>query len=154
MSHSSPITSHQSTSHQLTNHQLPNKPLLLFDGVCNLCNASVQWILKRDHRGEFRFTALQSELGQQLLLRHGLASAHFDTVVLVVGEQIFLRSDAPLEIVRRLGGFWRMFYVFKILPRPLRDALYNFVARNRYRWFGRREACMLPRPEWKERFLL
>ena len=148
MSHSSSVTSTQSTSHQLT-----NKPLLLFDGVCNLCNASVQWILKRDHRGEFRFTALQSELGQQLLLRHGLASEHFDTVVLVVGEHIFLRSDAPLEIVRRLGGFWRLLYVFKILPRPLRDALYNFVARNRYRWFGRMEACMLPRPEWKERFL-
>jgi len=134
-------------------HQSINKPILLFDGVCNLCNASVQWVLKHDRRGEFRFSALQSELGQQLLLQHGLASEHFDTVVLVVGEQIFLRSDAPLEIVRRLGGLWRLLYFFKILPRPLRDAVYNFVARNRYRWFGRREECMLPKPEWKERFL-
>jgi len=73
--------------------------------------------------------------------------------VLVIGEQIFLRSDAALEIVRRLGGFWRLLYFFKILPRPLRNAVYNLVARNRYRWFGHREECMLPKPAWKERFL-
>lgn len=128
-------------------------PVLLFDGVCNLCNASVQWILKLDHKAQFRFAALQSEFGQQILQKYGLKQEHFDTVVLSVGDRIFLRSDAPLEIVRRLGGFWKLFYLFKILPRPLRDALYNFVARNRYRWFGRQEACMLPRPEWKGRFL-
>jgi len=128
-------------------------PVLLFDGVCNLCNASVQWILKRDHKAHFRFAALQSEFGQQILQKHGLTTEQFDTVVLSVGDRIFLRSDAPLEIVRRLGGFWKLFYLFKILPRPLRDALYNFVARNRYRWFGRQAACMLPRPEWKGRFL-
>ena len=148
MSKASPITNHQSTNHQST-----NQPILLFDGVCNLCNASVQWILKRDRQAQFRFAALQSEIGQQILQRHGLVSENFDTVVLAVGEQIFLRSDAPLEIVRNLGGFWRLLYFFKIVPRPLRDAMYNFVARNRYRWFGRREACMLPKPEWKERFL-
>lgn len=128
-------------------------PVLLFDGVCNLCNASVQWILKRDQKAQFRFAALQSATGQQILQKHGLNKEHFDTVILSVGDQIFLRSDAPLEIVRRLGGFWKLFYLFKILPRPLRDALYNFVARNRYRWFGRQAECMLPRPEWKGRFL-
>lgn len=128
-------------------------PILLFDGVCNLCNASVQWVLLRDKKAQFRFAALQSEIGQQLLKRHGLDSEHFDTVVLAVGENIFLRSDAPLEIARRLGGAWQLLYGFKIVPRPLRDALYNFVARNRYRWFGRQESCMLPRPEWKARFL-
>ena len=133
----------------------PGNPpsILLFDGVCNLCNASVQWILKRDPNGQFRFAALQSEVGQQFLRKHGLAAKDFDTAVVVVGEQIFLRSDAALEIVRRLGGFWRILYVFKIIPRPLRNAIYNLVARNRYRWFGHREECMLPRPEWKERFL-
>ncbi|MDO8366298.1 MAG: thiol-disulfide oxidoreductase DCC family protein [Saprospiraceae bacterium] len=136
-----------------TNPPIPNHPTLLFDGVCNLCNASVQWILKRDPRGKFRFAALQSEVGQQLLKQHGLESGHFDTVVLAVGDRIFMRSDAPLEIVRRLGGLWTLLYFFKILPRPLRDAVYNFIARNRFRWFGRREECMLPRPEWKERFL-
>lgn len=121
--------------------------------MCNLCNASVQWILKRDRQEQFRFAALQSAVGQQLLQRHGLASENFDTVVLVQGERIFLRSDAALQIVRHIGGLWAFFYVFKIVPRPLRDAVYNFVARNRYRWFGRREACMLPRPEWEGRFL-
>ena len=121
--------------------------------ACNLCNASVQWILNRDHKGQFRFAALQSEVGQQFLLRHGLSAKDFNTAVVVDGEQIFLRSDAALEIVRRLGGFWQLLYIFKIVPRPLRNAVYNLVARNRYRWFGHREACMLPRPEWKERFL-
>ena len=128
-------------------------PILLFDGVCNLCNASVQWILTRDPRGKFRFAALQSETGQVLLQRFGLDQAHFDSVVLVEGDRIFLHSDAPLEIARRLGGFWTLAYGLKIIPRFLRDAVYNWIARNRYRWFGRREACMLPRPEWKERFL-
>jgi len=133
--------------------QSTNTPILLFDGVCNLCNASVQWVLKRDPKGQFRFAALQSEAGQQILHQQGLSSEHFDTVVLALGDRIFLRSDAPLEIVRRLGGLWGLLYFFKIFPRPFRDAIYNFVARNRYRWFGRREECMLPRPEWKERFL-
>jgi predicted DCC family thiol-disulfide oxidoreductase YuxK len=128
-------------------------PSLLFDGVCNLCNASVQWILEHDKAGLFRFAALQSEVGQQLLQKHGLGTEKFDTVVLVQGNQIYIRSNAPLEIARLLGGGWQFFYIFKIIPRFLRDAAYNVIARNRYRWFGHREECMLPRPEWKERFL-
>lgn len=128
-------------------------PILLFDGVCNLCNASVQWVLKRDRKGIFKFAALQSETGQRLLQQFGFSQENFDTVVLVDGEKVFTRSDAPLEIARRLGGFWSLFFVFKIIPRFLRDAVYNWVARNRYRWFGRKEECMLPRPEWKNRFL-
>ncbi|GAB4487659.1 MAG: thiol-disulfide oxidoreductase DCC family protein [Saprospiraceae bacterium] len=128
-------------------------PILLFDGVCNLCNASVQWVLKRDRNGIFKFAALQSEIGQRLLQQFGFSQENFDTVVLVDGEKVFTRSDAPLEIARRLGGLWSLFFVFKIIPRFLRDAVYNWVARNRYRWFGRREECMLPRPEWKNRFL-
>ncbi len=128
-------------------------PVLLFDGVCNLCNASVQWILLHDRRGIFRFAALQSETGQALLRQFGLNQEKFDSVVLVQGGRIFLRSDAPLEIVRRLGGAWPLLFGLKIIPRFLRDAVYNWIARNRYRWFGRQEACMLPRPEWKTRFL-
>ncbi len=130
-----------------------NSPVLLFDGVCNLCNASVQWILTHDRRGVFRFAALQSENGQALLRQFGLDQEKFDSVVLVHNDRIFLRSDAPLEFVRHLGGAWPRLYGFKIIPRFLRDAIYNWIARNRYRWFGRREACMLPRPEWKARFL-
>ncbi|MFN0213055.1 MAG: thiol-disulfide oxidoreductase DCC family protein [Saprospiraceae bacterium] len=129
------------------------RTVLLFDGVCNLCNASVQWILKRDRMGHFRFAALQSEIGQQYLQQHGLASKDFDTVVLVANGRIYLRSDAALEILRHIGGFWKLLYVFKLLPQPLRDAIYKLVARNRYRWFGHREECMLPKPAWKDRFL-
>jgi predicted DCC family thiol-disulfide oxidoreductase YuxK len=128
-------------------------PTLLFDGVCNLCNASVQWVLLRDQKGVFRFTALQSETGQQLLKRAGLSHESFNTVVLVADNQIYTQSDAVLEITRRLGGFWSLLYVFKIIPRFIRNAVYNWVARNRYRWFGRSESCMLPRPEWKGRFV-
>ena len=130
-----------------------NFPVLLFDGVCNLCNGSVQWVLLHDRKAQFRFAALQSETGQALLRQFGLDPAQLDTVLLVDGDRIFLRSDAPLEIARRLGGGWALLYLFKVLPRPLRDAVYNWVARNRYHWFGRQEACMLPRPEWKGRFV-
>ncbi|MCW5924659.1 MAG: thiol-disulfide oxidoreductase DCC family protein [Saprospiraceae bacterium] len=134
-------------------HSDTSTPILLFDGVCNLCNASVQWVLLRDHKAVFKFAALQSETGQALLRRFGLSDKNFDTVVLVDGERIFTRSDAPLEIVRRLGGVWALLFAFKIVPRPIRNAVYDWVARNRYRWFGRREECMLPRPEWKDRFV-
>ncbi len=130
-----------------------NFPVLLFDGVCNLCNASVQWVLKHDRAGQFRFAALQSDVGRQLLTKHGMDADAFDTVVLVVGDRLYTRSDAALEIVRRLGGGWAWLSIFRWVPRPLRNAVYNWVARNRYRWFGREEACWLPRPEWKSRFL-
>jgi predicted DCC family thiol-disulfide oxidoreductase YuxK len=130
-----------------------NSPVLLFDGVCNLCNASVQWVLQHDPKGIFKFAALQSATGQAMLRKFGFSQEHFDTVILADGERIFTRSDAPLEIARRLGGAWALFYVFKFIPRGVRNAVYDWVARNRYRWFGRKEACMLPRPEWKDRFL-
>lgn len=130
-----------------------NFPIILFDGVCNLCNASVQWVLRRDRAGQFRFAALQSETGQRLLAAHGLAQVSFDTVVLADGDRIFTRSDAALEIARRLGAPWSGLALLRWIPRRLRDAVYNWVARHRYRWFGRQEACLLPRPEWKERFV-
>lgn len=128
-------------------------PILLFDGVCNLCNASVQWVLRHDRKGIFRFAALQSDTGQALLEKFGLSPENFDTVVLIEGERIFTRSDAALEIVRHIGGWWSLLAVFNITPRPLRNAVYDWVARHRYRWFGRREECMLPQPEWKGRFV-
>ena len=128
-------------------------PVLLFDGVCNLCNASVQWVLLHDRNGVFRFAALQSETGQALLRQWNRSTDDFDSVVLVDGERLLLHSDVPLEIVRRLGGWWQLLYVFKIIPRPLRDAVYGWIARNRYRWLGKRDACMLPHAEWKGRFV-
>ncbi len=128
-------------------------PILLFDGVCNFCNASVQWVLLRDKAGIFRFAALQSDAGQAILQHHGLDHQNLDSVVLVDQQKVFLRSDVPLELMRRLGGFWRLLLVFKIIPRLWRDAAYNWIAKNRYRWWGRRETCMLPRPGWQQRFL-
>lgn len=130
-----------------------NFPIILFDGVCNLCNASVQWVLRRDRKGQFRFAALQSETGQRLLARFGMDATAFNTVVLADGGRLYTRSDAALEVARRLGAPWSWLAVFRYLPRGLRDAVYDWIARNRYRWFGRRESCLLPRPEWKERFV-
>ncbi|MCK6694618.1 MAG: thiol-disulfide oxidoreductase DCC family protein [Thermoanaerobaculia bacterium] len=130
-----------------------NFPVILFDGVCNLCNVSVQWVLKRDQKGQFRFAALQSGTGQRLLERFGQNRESFDTVVLVDGDRLFTRSDAAIEIARRLGKPWSWLALLRWIPKRLRDAAYDIVARHRYRWFGRRETCMLPRPEWKERFV-
>jgi predicted DCC family thiol-disulfide oxidoreductase YuxK len=128
-------------------------PVLLFDGVCNLCNASVQWVLKRDKKGVFRFASLQSDAGQALLRQQGLPTTGFDTVVLIDAGRVYLRSDAPLRVAAHLGGLWPLFGLLKIVPRALRNAVYNWIARNRFRWFGQREECWLPRKEWRERFL-
>jgi predicted DCC family thiol-disulfide oxidoreductase YuxK len=128
-------------------------PVLLFDGVCNLCNASVQWVLLRDHKALFRFAALQSREGQALLQAHGLAGTALDSVVLCTPEKAYTHSDAALEVLRRLGGGWQLLAVLRFLPAGLRNRVYRWVARNRYRWFGKRESCLLPRPEWKSRFL-
>jgi hypothetical protein len=132
---------------------LANENILLFDGVCNLCNASVQWILLRDKKRVFKFAALQSETGAALLQQFGRESGSLDTATLISGNHLFLRSDAALEICRRLGGIYSLAVVFKIIPRFIRNRVYDWVARNRYRWFGQQEQCMLPRPEWKDRFV-
>ncbi|MBK7939031.1 MAG: thiol-disulfide oxidoreductase DCC family protein [Lewinellaceae bacterium] len=130
-----------------------NSPVLLFDGVCNLCNASVQWVLKRDKNAVFRFAALQSATGRALLRSAGLSPENFDSVVLFDGDRVFTRSDAALEIARRMGGFWSWLAVFRVVPRPLRNAVYDWIARRRYRWFGKTESCMIPQPEWADRFV-
>lgn len=128
-------------------------PILLFDGVCNLCSGSVQWILKHDSRGVFRFAPLQSAFAQNLLRTYGYSDTSLGTVVLVADGKLFTRSDAVLELLRRIGGVWSLAYGFKIVPRFLRDWVYKVVANNRYNWFGKPGACWLPRPEWSERFL-
>lgn len=126
--------------------------LLLFDGVCNLCNGFVQWVIVRDKKGVFKFAALQSETGQQELKKLGKNTETFDSVVLIAGSKVFTQSDAAIEVAAQLGGIWSFTPILRVFPRFLRNAVYNWVARNRYRWFGKREQCMLPRPEWKDRF--
>ncbi|MDB5049452.1 MAG: putative thiol-disulfide oxidoreductase YuxK, family [Fibrobacteres bacterium] len=130
-----------------------NNPILLFDGVCNLCNGSVRFILKRDRKQAFRFAPLQSAAGQALLERLGLPRDGFRSVVLVEGDRHYQRSAAALRILRALGWPYKALYVFILIPRPLRDFGYDLIARNRYRVFGRSETCMVPTPEIRERFL-
>ncbi|MBT9391544.1 thiol-disulfide oxidoreductase DCC family protein [Hymenobacter sp. NST-14] len=135
---------------------MPASPsIILFDGVCNLCNGFVQFVLKHDAAGRFRFAALQSEAGQALLREYGLPTpAEPDSVVLVAEGRPYTHSAAALGILARLNGRWAaLARVGQWLPRPLRDAGYRFIARNRYRWFGRQEACWLPTPELQARFL-
>ena len=128
-------------------------PLVLYDGECGLCDRSVQLILRHDRRARFRFAALQSELGRALLERHGLPADVVSTVVLVDGDRAFTRSHAALRIAGKMDRPWPLLRAFAIVPRPLRDVVYDFVARNRYRWFGKVDACMLPPPEVRARFL-
>lgn len=127
--------------------------LLLFDGVCHLCDASVQFILKRDPAGRIKFAPIQSPLGSQLYRQHGLDPAVPNAMLFLTPHGAFQASDAALEIARTLGGLWKLALIFKLLPRPLRDAAYYFLARNRYRWFGKHDACMMPTPELKARML-
>ena len=141
------MTSHPSTA---THHQ---PPTLLFDGICNLCNASVQWVIEHDQKGIFRFASLQSEAGQVFLKKFNLPTEELNTVVLVDGEHAWTRSDVPLQIFKKLGGWWRLLSVFFIVPRPVRNMVYDWVARNRYRWFGKKDECWLPTPDLKNRFL-
>jgi predicted DCC family thiol-disulfide oxidoreductase YuxK len=128
-------------------------PILLFDGVCNLCSGTVRFVIRHDPGGRFRFAALQSEAGRRLLVQHGLPADALDTFVLIEGARCFTRSDAAIELARRLGGAWRGLAWLRLVPRPIRDAAYGVVVRNRYRWFGRSESCMVPTPELARRFL-
>ena len=128
-------------------------PILLFDGVCNLCNHSVQFVIKRDKDGLFRFAALQSDIGKSVLVKHQLSTVSLDTVVLIDQGKAYTRSSAALHVLRHLGSPWSILTVFLLLPKGLRDMVYNFIAKNRYRWFGKEESCMIPTPELKNRFL-
>jgi len=128
-------------------------PILLFDGICNLCNGTVLFLIKRDPKGKLKFAALQSESGQEFLHKFGLSNSHFDSFVLIKGDRYFLKSTAGLQVLREFGGIWKLFYYLIIIPRPLRDFIYNGIAKSRYRVFGKRENCMLPSPEIEQRFL-
>jgi predicted DCC family thiol-disulfide oxidoreductase YuxK len=126
--------------------------IVVFDGVCNLCSRSVRFILEHDVRGRLRFASLQSAIGRDLLVRNGIDPADAQTFLLVDGEKVYVRSDAALEIVKDLG-VWRWLRVFGILPRGLRNGMYSVLARNRYRWFGKREVCFVPTAEQRTRFI-
>lgn len=128
-------------------------PLILFDGVCNFCCFWIQFLIRRDPNRRFRFAALQSSAGQETLRRLGLSADHLTTMILVEGDRHYVKSSAALRIARRMRGPWPPLFVFIVVPAPVRDFFYDFVARNRYRWFGRQESCMTPTADVRERFL-
>lgn len=131
----------------------PRQPTVLFDGVCNFCNGTVQFILARDRSEKFRLAPLQSSTARALLEDCRLPADRVDTIVLVDGEKCHTKSTAALRIARELSGLWPLLYAFIVVPRPLRDWLYDAFAKRRYRWFGKRESCSVPADDIKARFL-
>lgn len=130
-----------------------NRAIILFDGVCNFCNGSVNFIIEHDSASYFRFAPLQSEIGQSLLKKHALDQSGIDSVVLIENGEAFTHSTAALKIARHLDGFWSRLAVFLIVPRFLRDVFYKLFARYRYALFGKKDACMMPTPDLRARFL-
>ncbi len=124
-----------------------------FDGICNLCNGTVLFIIKHDKQKRFRFASLQGMAGQAFLKKQDLPADTFNSFILAKGDNIYTRSTAALRVCKYLGSGWPLLYGFIILPRFVRDAVYNLIARNRYKWFGKKEACWIPTPALKEKFL-
>ena len=132
---------------------MKQQPIILFDGVCNLCNSAVQFTIKHDKRKQFMFAALQSDTGQQLLKQYQLQQENFSSFVLIKDGQVFLKSTAALMVAKQLNGLIKLLYGFIIVPAFIRNGVYNFIAKNRYRWFGKKESCMMPTQELTARFL-
>lgn len=130
-----------------------NHPVILFDGLCNLCAETVQFILKRDKKKKFRFASLQSEFGQRLLKENGMSAEGLNTFVLLENEKVHVRSSGALRVLRHLPLPWPVLYALIIVPPFIRNGIYDWVAKKRYQWFGKRNNCWLPKPEWKELFL-
>ncbi|MBL7684369.1 MAG: DUF393 domain-containing protein [Flavipsychrobacter sp.] len=131
-----------------------NNPILYFDGVCNLCNASVQYVIRKDKKEVFRFASLQSRAGEQIL--HRYREKHTivpDSILLWHKDKIYVQSDAALHTLILFGGIYKLAVILLVIPRFIRDAVYNFVAKNRYKWFGKKDTCMVPAKEQQHRFL-
>ena len=127
--------------------------IILFDGVCNLCNGAVNFVIKRDPGNVFKFTPLQEKQGVLLLKKHAIDAQELDSIVLVENKKVYTKSSAALRIARKLSGLWPLFFVLLIIPRFIRDGVYDFIAKNRYKCFGKKEQCMIPTPGLREKFL-
>lgn len=127
--------------------------IVLFDGVCNLCNNSVQFIIKRDPKDRFRFAALQEEAGLALVSQYQIDTSKVDSIVLIDNGKAYVKSTAALRIAKNLKGPWPLLYAFIIIPNFMRNWGYDFIAKNRYKWYGKKDACMIPTPELKSKFL-
>ena len=131
-----------------------NKKIILFDGVCNLCDNAVQYVIKHDKKDVFRFVALQSDLGKEILNYLKVDNSKTDSVILYEpGVAYFYKSDAALEIVKDLNGILKWSIIFRIIPSSLRNPIYDYVAKNRYKWYGKKDACMIPTLDLKAKFL-
>lgn len=128
-------------------------PIILFDGVCNLCNSSVQYVIKHDPKHIFRFASLQSSFGQKIASTHHLPLNDYNSFILFADNKVHTRSTAALMVAKKLAGFVNLLYVFIIVPKFIRDAVYNIIAKNRYKWFGKRTECWLPAAELKGLFI-
>jgi predicted DCC family thiol-disulfide oxidoreductase YuxK len=134
--------------------EIIRQPVILFDGVCNLCSGAVQFIIKRDKKDVFRFASLQSSFGQSVLKKYKLPSHELSSFILVENDIIYTRSTGALKVAKQLSGGWPLLYAFIIVPRFIRDAVYNYVAKNRYKWFGKKQECWLPTPALKNKFII
>jgi len=126
--------------------------IILFDGVCNFCNSSVQFIIKRDPNAKFNFASMQGDAGKELLNNHSL-NDYNSSFVYIDEDKAYVKSTAALRICKDLKGFWKLCYLFIIIPAPIRNFFYNILANNRYKWFGKRDSCMIPSPDVRKRFL-
>ncbi len=127
--------------------------VILFDGVCNLCNDAITFIIKRDRKNHYRFAALQSDIGALYLKKHSINPDEIDSIVLIRGEYAYTEASAALRIAQKMSGLWPLFYVFIIIPKFISNAIYEYIARNRYKWFGKKESCMIPTPALRDKFL-
>lgn len=127
--------------------------IILFDGVCNLCNSTVQKVIENDYKNQFKFASLQSEFGQEFLKKNDLSTEEFNSIILVDGERYFTKSDAALRIGRELKGIYKWSKLLFVFPKFIRDFVYDIISQNRYRWFGKQESCWLPTPDLQEKFL-
>lgn len=132
---------------------MENNPIILFDGVCNFCNNAVNFVIKRDKHAQIKFSVLQSEYAKKLMVQHGLITFSLDTFIFIDKGRLYQRSTAALKVCKYLNGLWPLCYGFIIVPTFMRDALYKLISRNRYRWFGKKDQCMVPTPELKQRFI-
>lgn len=129
------------------------QPVILFDGVCNLCNSVVKLVIHQDKKAYFKLAALQSHAGQKLLKQHALPQKDFETFLLIENGNVYQQSDAALKVAKHFSWYWQWTQVLWLLPRSVRNAAYSFIARRRYRWFGKKETCMIPTPDNQQRFL-
>jgi predicted DCC family thiol-disulfide oxidoreductase YuxK len=128
-------------------------PIILFDGVCNFCNGAINFVLKQDKKGIFKFAPLQSEAGQRLLQHYNLSMKEFDSFILIDKGKVYKKSAASLRVMNKLPWYWKEAQILRMIPTAFRDAIYDFIAKNRYKWFGKKEQCMVPTPELRSRFL-